>query len=73
MVGLTLLLLALLTMAVVALQPKIGAILVWPIVYLYPHLYMHRLDLLPWNIGVDDLFICFLSLAVLVRRNFSNS
>ncbi|RME41606.1 MAG: hypothetical protein D6788_00890 [Planctomycetota bacterium] len=51
------------------IQPKVGAYLVWPIVFLYPHLYMERLGLLPWNIGGDDLFICLFFLIVVVRRN----
>ena len=71
MVGFLLLLLVFLAVVVVAVYPKLGAILVWPILYVYPHLYLYRLDLMPWNIGIDDLFICALFLAVLVRRNLS--
>lgn len=60
---------ALFVTAVVLINPKIGAILLWPIIFVYPHLYMERLGLLPWNIGVDDLFICLMFMVVLVRRN----
>ncbi len=65
LVGVTLVLLT-----VILANPKIGAVLVWPVVFLYPHLYMQKLHLLPWGIGIDDLFICLFFLIVVVRRNF---
>lgn len=53
----------------VLINPKIGAVLVWPVLLLYPHLLLERMGLLPWNIGLDDLFICSFFLIVVVRRN----
>lgn len=50
-------------------QPKLGAILVWPIILAYPHQYWQQLGLMPMNIGFDDLFICVFFIIVLVRRN----
>jgi len=63
------LLLALATLGAIAVKPKLGALLVFPILYLYPHLYWFRLELTPWNIGFDDLFVCAFFLVVVVRRN----
>ena len=60
---------ALLCTAVVLISPKVGALLLGPIIFVYPHLYMERQNLLPWNIGVDDLFICLLFVVVVIRRN----
>lgn len=68
-VGFGLLVLVFAVLVALAINPKWGALLVWPIIFLYPHLYMARLDLLPWNIGVDDIFVCVFFLIVLVRRN----
>ncbi len=69
MIGIFLLTVVLATLVVMAFKPKLGAILVWPIIFLYPHLYMFRLGILPWNAGVDDLFIGFFFIIVVVRRN----
>lgn len=60
---------ALVVTGIALISPKIGALLLWPIIFVYPHLYMERLGLLPWNAGVDDLFICLMFVAVLIRRN----
>jgi len=50
-------------------QPKWGAILVWPMFFLYPHFYMWQRQLLPLNIGIDDLFICIFFICTVIRRN----
>jgi len=60
---------ALICTAVVLISPKLGALLLGPIIFVYPHLYMERQSLLPWNAGVDDLFICLLFVIVVLRRN----
>lgn len=60
---------ALCVTGVVLVSPKVGALLLWPIIFVYPHLYMERLGLLPWNAGVDDVFICLMAAVVLMRRN----
>jgi hypothetical protein len=70
MIGIILVLIAAITLVAVMLNPKFGAVLVWPIILLYPHLYWYELGYLPWNIGIDDLFICVFFLAVVLRRNF---
>lgn len=69
MIGVFLLLFLFAILIALVFNPKLGAILVWPIVYLYPHLYWYRLAWLPWNIGVDDLFICVFFALVVIRRN----
>jgi len=69
MIGYALIVVAILLLVAILVEPKIGAVLVWPIVFLYPHLYMQRLNLLPWNMGIDDLFICVFFLIVVVRSN----
>jgi len=53
----------------VFVNPKLGVVLIWPLLFLYPHLYMAQQGLIPWNMGVDDLFICFLFLIMITRRN----
>jgi len=69
MIGWVLVALVLAALAAILVNPKIGLVLIWPLLFVYPHLYMQRLALLPWNIGVDDLFICVFFLVVLIRRN----
>ena len=69
MLGVVLLALGCVACVALLINPKTGAVLVWPIVFAYPHLYMQRSGYLPWNVGVDDLFICVFFLAVVVRRN----
>ena len=55
MIGFLLITLGFLMVAGMLINPKLGAYLIWPFVFLYPHLYLSRLGLLPWNIGGDDL------------------
>lgn len=50
-------------------QPKWGSLFLWPLLFAYPHNYMFQRAIIPWNIGIDDLFICVFFLIVLVRRN----
>ncbi len=69
MLGFLLILSSVALFAAVCLNPKIGSVLIFPVVFLYPHLYMQQTGVLPWNIGIDDLFICLFFLIVLVRRN----
>lgn len=69
MIGLFLITLAALALAAIFVNPKIGAILVWPVILLYPHLYMEQLAWLPWNAGIDDIYMAVFALVVLVRRN----
>lgn len=69
MIGYLLVLLAFALALVMLAFPKIGSLAVWPILFLYPHLYLQRLELLPWNIGIDDLFVCVFFVIVVVRRN----
>ena len=69
MIGWILVALTLAVLAAILINPKTGLLVIWPLLFVYPHLYMQRLQLMPWNIGVDDLFICVFFLVVLVRRN----
>jgi len=54
---------------IMVINPKTGMLFLWPMLFLYPHLYMWEKQLLPLNIGIDDLFICVMFLIVFVRRN----
>jgi hypothetical protein len=69
MVGVLLILLVFLAVGLVLVWPKLAAYLVWPVVFVYPHLYLNRMELLPWNIGIDDIFICVTAVIVIVRCN----
>lgn len=51
------------------ISPKRGSCLIWYILFTYPHSYWFNRAILPWNIGVDDLFILSLFFVVLIRRN----
>jgi len=69
MLGFLLIVIAFVVLVTLLIQPKSGVWIALPLIFLYPHLYMYKLDLLPWNIGVDDLFICVFFVVVLIRRN----
>ena len=56
-------------LVVITVKPKLGIVLLWPMLFLYPHYLMFKSQALPLNIGIDDLFICLIFLIVLVRRN----
>lgn len=58
-------------LAIVTAKPKLGVVLLWPILFLYPHYLMFESQVMPLNIGIDDLFICFIFLVVLFRRNLA--
>ena len=59
-----------LVLAIIFIKPKWGSLLIWPILFTYPHSWWFYRGFLPLNIGVDDLFCIFLFLVVVVRRNF---
>jgi hypothetical protein len=67
--GIIVLVCSILLLGFLFFQPKLGAILVWPILLAYPHHYWEQLGLMPMNIGFDDLFICVFFLMVFIRRN----
>jgi len=50
-------------------NPKLGPIFLWPMLFTYPHFYMVQKQLMPLNIGVDDLFMIVFFLSVVFRRN----
>jgi len=56
-------------LAVITVKPKLGVVMLWPMLFLYPHYLMFQSQILPLNIGIDDLFICLVFLIVLFRRN----
>lgn len=49
--------------------PKFASVMIWPILFLYPHNWWYELQFLPLNIGGDDLFCLILFLGVVIRRN----
>jgi hypothetical protein len=50
-------------------RPKWGAGLVWLVLFTYPHNWWFNHQVLPLNMGADDLVCILLFLAVVVRRN----
>ncbi|MDK1031833.1 MAG: hypothetical protein QGD94_07500 [Planctomycetia bacterium] len=68
MVGVLILFLTVIVLLVILIKPKWGVVLLWPMLFCYPHYYMAQRGLLPWNIGVDDLFICAFFLVIVLRR-----
>lgn len=69
MLGIFALVITVIVLAMVLWEPKWGSIFLWPMLFLYPHYYMWQRQLLPLNIGIDDLFICVFFLVVVLRRN----
>lgn len=57
-------------LGIIFIKPKWGSLLIWSILFTYPHSWWYYHQFLPLNIGVDDLFCIFLFLTVLIRRNF---
>ncbi|MFA6174995.1 MAG: hypothetical protein WC765_00280 [Phycisphaerae bacterium] len=50
-------------------KPKLGLVLLWPLLFLYPHYYMYEKNIIPLNMGIDDIFICSMFVIVFLRRN----
>jgi hypothetical protein len=59
--------LASLVIGVTISKPKIGALLIWPILMCYPTRLWYELNLLPVDAGYDDLFIVFVAIMLLWR------
>ncbi len=53
----------------IMIRPFWGVLLLWPVLFCYPHAIMQ--DLLPLNIGFDDLFITFVFFTTVGRRALS--
>ena len=58
-------------LGVILFKPKLGTFLVWPLMLCYPHGWWTNMQLLPWNMGFDDLYCLVLFLVVIIRRNMS--
>ena len=69
MLGILVIAVVIIILLAILVKPKLGVVLLWPALFMYPHYYMWQRQLLPLNIGIDDLFICTLFIIVLVRRN----
>jgi O-antigen ligase len=54
-----------LLLSAIIIRPFWGVLLLWPVLLLYPHALTQ--DLLPYNIGFDDLFVAFVFVVTLVR------
>jgi len=54
---------------VVLIRPKWGAHLTWFLLFTYPHGWWFYHNILPLNIGFDDLFFLYLFVVVFFRRN----
>jgi len=68
---LTLLILSVTAVALVLtfVRPKWGCGLIWLVLFTYPHNWWFNHQVLPLNIGMDDLFCILLFAIVVVRRN----
>lgn len=55
-----------LLLVAVMIRPFWGVLWLWPVLLLYPHALTK--DLLPFNIGFDDIFVAFVFLATFLRR-----
>jgi hypothetical protein len=58
------------TISIIFVKPKWGSLLIWPVLFAYPHGWWFYNNFLPLNIGFDDLLCLSLFTVVLVRRNF---
>lgn len=59
----------LLAAVIIFVWPKLGSMMIWPILFMYPHNWWFYRGFLPLNIGADDLFCVLLFLVVVARRN----
>ena len=64
------LLLTIVAVVTIFVSPKTGSVLIWPILFTYPHNWWSRQAFLILNIGVDDLFCILVFVAVVLRRHF---
>lgn len=55
--------------AIIFISPKLGSMLIWPILFMYPHNWWYHHGFFPLNIGADDAFCLLLFVAVVIRRN----
>jgi len=55
-----------LVIAIIIVRPLWGALLMWPVLLCYPHAATE--EVLPLNIGFDDLYVSVLFVIVLIRR-----
>ena len=60
----------LIIMMIMVARPKVGFLILWPVLFCYPHGAWYRLSPLPWNIGFDDLLILLVVALLLVRMLF---
>lgn len=51
----------------VVFQPRLIHVLVWPVLFLYPHQYWAMVSPLPISIGFDDLFVVFCGVVAFFR------
>ena len=61
---------SLLIMMIMVARPKVGFLILWPVLFCYPQGTWYRLSPLPWNIGFDDLLILLVAALLLVRMLF---
>lgn len=55
--------------AVIFAWPKLGSVMIWAVLFMYPHNWWYHNGFFPMNIGADDMFCVLLSVVVIVRRN----
>jgi hypothetical protein len=60
---------AILAFLLALISPKLASVMIWPILFLYPHNWWYHHQFLPMNIGGDDLFCLILFTGVVIRRN----
>ncbi|MHC4664332.1 MAG: O-antigen ligase family protein [Planctomycetota bacterium] len=52
---------------VIFVKPKWGSLIIWFVIFAYPHSLFF--ELLPLNMGIDDIFFIVFFLVVVIRRN----
>ena len=69
MVSLIIIIASFVALMLVMISPKLGANLIWLILFTYPHTFWYKHGFLPMNIGMDDLYCIALFVAVVIRKN----
>ena len=69
MFGIIIIVITVIVLGIMLWQPKWAPVLLWPVLFMYPHAYLFERQLLPLNIGIDDLFICAFFIFTVIRRN----
>lgn len=68
MLFLVLVLVSLSVLTVIVAWPRLSVLLIWPILLLFPNNLWNQAEILPWEIGFDDLYIILAFALVFLHR-----